>query len=75
MISTPQLPLPFRSSVGCARKSRREGAGSAPKEAMTAVRGVHPSMETLTRVLRQASVNTCRVSRGVGVPSDPTFVL
>lgn len=66
MTSTPQVPLPSVSSVACARKSCREGAGSAPNEAMTAVRGEQSSMETLTRVLFQASVCTCRVRGSVG---------
>lgn len=57
MTSTPHVP--FASSITCARSSCSEGVGSAPKEAMTAVRGVQSSIDTLTLVLCQASVSTC----------------
>lgn len=59
MTSTPHVPFPARSGMACARSSWREGVGSAPKAAMTAVRGVQSSIDTLTRVLCQASVSTC----------------
>lgn len=58
MTSTPHVPLPLRSSMACARSSCREGVGSAPNAAMTAVRGVQSSIDTRTRVVCQASVRT-----------------
>lgn len=44
--------------MACARSSCREGVGSAPNAAITAVRGVQSSIDTRTRVVCQASVRT-----------------